>query len=184
MRPLGAILVAGMLAGCGTAYNPQSSAYRGAQDAKKHDFIGTKRYATRTLYMCPAAMELEAGCPTLKPGAAFTVTGTAPGKYGGLSHFEVNDGQHTGYIKHLDTTFGSDSETAHQKKLADAADCKRRGGVGIGMTSAQVEASCWGKPGRINSTITARGRREQWVYGSNYVYVENGVVTAIQTASR
>lgn len=51
----------------------------------------------------------------------------------------------------------------------------------IGMTKVQLEESSWGKPKDINRTTTAYGVREQWCYsGYKYVYVENGVVTAIQ----
>jgi hypothetical protein len=61
------------------------------------------------------------------------------------------------------------------------AACTRKGGVSIGMTKAQVIASCWGKPQNINTTATANGIHEQWVYGGGYVYLDNGVVTAVQT---
>ena len=54
------------------------------------------------------------------------------------------------------------------------------GQVQIGMTGEMVRSS-WGKPTRVNTTNTARGTREQWVYGTGqYVYLENGRVTAIQ----
>lgn len=67
-------------------------------------------------------------------------------------------------------------ETAEDKRLA-----KKRG-VTIGMTQEQVTGSSWGKPSKINTTITAGGRHEQWVYGgSNYLYFENGTLTSIQT---
>lgn len=50
----------------------------------------------------------------------------------------------------------------------------------IGMTADQVRAA-WGKPASINSSVYASGTHEQWVYGSNqYVYFENGVMTALQ----
>ena len=53
--------------------------------------------------------------------------------------------------------------------------------VAIGMTPAMVTAS-WGEPENVNTTITAAGQREQWVYVSSYVYFEDGVVSAIQTS--
>lgn len=53
--------------------------------------------------------------------------------------------------------------------------------VTIGMTSSMVTAA-WGKPTEVNRTVTAASNSEQWVYGSgDYVYVENGRVTAIQS---
>lgn len=50
----------------------------------------------------------------------------------------------------------------------------------IGMTEEAVCLS-WGEPDAINTTITAGLTREQWVYGpTSYLYLDNGVVTAIQ----
>jgi len=56
--------------------------------------------------------------------------------------------------------------------------------VAIGMSESDVVAS-WGQPIDKNCTITAGGRREQWVYGGGgyarqYVYIENGKVVGIQ----
>jgi hypothetical protein len=54
-------------------------------------------------------------------------------------------------------------------------------GVRIGMTAVEVLASSWGRPSDINRTTTRYGTREQWVYGSrNYLYFEDGILTAIQ----
>lgn len=51
----------------------------------------------------------------------------------------------------------------------------------IGMTAEEVENSTWGKPEKINTTTYSWGTSEQWVYStSRYVYLDNGVVTAIQ----
>jgi hypothetical protein len=38
----------------------------------------------------------------------------------------------------------------------------------------------WGEPNDINKTTTSSGTHEQWVYSSNYLYFENGKLTAIQ----
>lgn len=59
------------------------------------------------------------------------------------------------------------------------------GKVMIGMTAQQVRSS-WGSPTKINSSIGSYGKHEQWIYDrgnyrSQYVYVENGVVTAVQS---
>ena len=52
----------------------------------------------------------------------------------------------------------------------------------IGMTSSQVlNETEWGKPEKVNKTITAAGVREQWVYWSGeYLYFNNGKLTTIQ----
>jgi len=50
-----------------------------------------------------------------------------------------------------------------------------------GMTQKQVKES-WGKPRKINSTISLdRKRHEQWCYGTNaYIYFEGIICTTIQ----
>lgn len=51
----------------------------------------------------------------------------------------------------------------------------------IGMTAEEVRKSTWGEPTKINKSTYSWGTSEQWVYsGYRYVYVENGIVTAIQ----
>ena len=55
----------------------------------------------------------------------------------------------------------------------------------IGMTSAQARRS-WGEPTKINVSTGSYGTNEQWVYDrgghrAQYVYVQNGVVTSIQS---
>ena len=63
-----------------------------------------------------------------------------------------------------------------------------QGRILIGMTNQEVLRS-WGAPTKINSTISARGSSEQWVYrrekigNDQYVYVENGIVRSIQTSA-
>jgi hypothetical protein len=54
-----------------------------------------------------------------------------------------------------------------------------QGLVWIGATDQQVMFS-WGRPEDVNRTITANRNREQWIYSGGYIYIENGVVTAIQ----
>lgn len=51
----------------------------------------------------------------------------------------------------------------------------------IGMTAEEVKNSTWGEPIKINKSTYSWGTSEQWVYsGYKYVYLDNGVVTAIQ----
>lgn len=54
------------------------------------------------------------------------------------------------------------------------------GRIRIGMTEEMVLLA-WGFPARVNTTLNANGKLQQWVYGSgNYVYLQNGIVTTIQ----
>ncbi|MFC4306648.1 hypothetical protein [Cohnella boryungensis] len=51
----------------------------------------------------------------------------------------------------------------------------------IGMTAQEVEDSKWGSPDDINKTTTKYGISEQWVYKYHgYIYLDDGIVTAIQ----
>lgn len=55
----------------------------------------------------------------------------------------------------------------------------------IGMTADEARRS-WGAPTKVNNSIGSYGKHEQWVYerGRNrtqYVYVENGLVTSTQS---
>jgi hypothetical protein len=53
------------------------------------------------------------------------------------------------------------------------------GKVKIGMTKKMCELS-WGKPKKINETITSGNKSEQWVYRDNYLYFENDILITIQ----
>ncbi|MCM3318050.1 hypothetical protein M3603_15640 [Rummeliibacillus stabekisii] len=52
----------------------------------------------------------------------------------------------------------------------------------IGMTDYEVlNESTWGKPKRINTTVTVDGKREQWVYSyDKYLYFEDGYLVSMQ----
>jgi hypothetical protein len=55
-----------------------------------------------------------------------------------------------------------------------------QGEVSIGMTADQVRLS-WGKPEKVNATLSSKSQREQWVYGKQYLYMQNGVLKSMQT---
>ncbi len=51
----------------------------------------------------------------------------------------------------------------------------------LGMTKKEVEASSWGKPKKVNRTVTLYSTEEQWVYGQDqYLYFEDGILTSFQ----
>lgn len=64
--------------------------------------------------------------------------------------------------------------------------CRKRGDLRVGLDYEGVRKSCWGtlKPSRVNTTITAGHKHEQWVYGNSYVYFTDGIVTSYQQSSR
>lgn len=49
----------------------------------------------------------------------------------------------------------------------------------IGMSKKEAVASI-GNPESVNSTTTADGTSDQWVYKNRYLYFDNGVLTTIQ----
>lgn len=85
------------------------------------------------------------------------------------------------------------SQGAQQARyeVAKAARAERvalaiaRGEVFIGMSADEVVES-WGRPTRVNTSVGAYGRHEQWVYQrgrlrAQYVYLQNWVVTSTQS---
>ena len=75
-------------------------------------------------------------------------------------------------------------EAARTQRSAAVQKAIAQREVAIGMAADEVVDS-WGKPSKINKTLTARGTSEQWVYRrghqAQYVYLENGVVRTIQS---
>jgi hypothetical protein len=68
-----------------------------------------------------------------------------------------------------------------EAELARMEGRARKPDAQVGMTADQVRNETrWGGPNHINRTTTAAGVREQWVYGDNYLYFENGVLVEIQ----
>ncbi|HEY2493944.1 MAG TPA: hypothetical protein VGI33_13690 [Paenibacillus sp.] len=64
------------------------------------------------------------------------------------------------------------------KRFAEEATKKE---PAIGMTAAEVRISKWGSPKENNKTTLESIVFEQWVYSiDRYIYLENGIVTAIQ----
>jgi hypothetical protein len=84
-------------------------------------------------------------------------------------------------VKQLRAQVSADLKALEKKEAAQLAAEKRKKGVSIGMTQADVLASSWGRPESINKSHYASGTHEQWVYGSgSYLYFENGILSSIQ----
>lgn len=68
-----------------------------------------------------------------------------------------------------------------QQNLEELAKEKEVYEPQIGMTGDEVRHSSWGEPEDINKTTTKYSVSEQWVYDDfKYIYLEDGIVTAIQ----
>lgn len=160
------------------------------RDAHMQGNIGETRYFSRTGFASICATPEATGRPysdnsCRRPTSGAVKIVDVPAVSASiLPVYEVAVDGAKAYMKHSDW-LSLDTDHARKAEAAAKADCDRRGGVSIGMTSKQVLASCWGKPQRVNRTITAGMDHEQWVYpGYNYVYVRNGIVTSIQTSNR
>jgi hypothetical protein len=55
-----------------------------------------------------------------------------------------------------------------------------RGGIRVGMTKQQVLNSSWGQPDSVHAASLGLRPREQWVYGRNNLFFEDGILTAVQ----
>lgn len=53
--------------------------------------------------------------------------------------------------------------------------------IWIGMTAEMAIAS-WGNPDKINKTVSSNRATEQWVYSSDYLYFESGILKSFQTS--
>ena len=69
----------------------------------------------------------------------------------------------------------------HAGWTPEACDAIAGAKVQMGMTKEQVKLA-WGKPRGMNETVAAGVDREQWVYPSDYLYFDHGVLTSIQTS--
>jgi hypothetical protein len=66
------------------------------------------------------------------------------------------------------------------KRKSDAEECARRGQPKVGMTRQEAEATCWGKPLRVEKVTTSAGVTERLLYGLGHrLEVVNGAVSAI-----
>ncbi|HMN05826.1 MAG TPA: hypothetical protein PKD45_08865 [Flavobacteriales bacterium] len=73
----------------------------------------------------------------------------------------------------------TEAENYRKKFGQENFDRILQGKVKIGMTKEMCKLS-WGEPKSINETITSGKKSEQWVYSDNYLYFDNGILTAIQ----
>lgn len=89
---------------------------------------------------------------------------------------KLYDGRNFDFEEYI---FTKPPQTMFADQRKSSAGGKAKMAPRIGMTREQVLASNWGKPNKINKAGTAPGAREQWVYSSGYLYLEKGVLVAI-----
>jgi len=121
---------------------------------------------------------------TIKSGQKWKcVDLTIEDKYYNLSLiFENSLGEKTANLfdRVLNVSYTAKEADSYKKKFGENIwKTILAGKVKIGMTKEMCELS-WGEPQNINKTIISNKVREQWVYTDNYLYFDNGILTAIQ----
>lgn len=100
------------------------------------------------------------------------------GQGSGISSFyvqvEKENGQ-KGYIQ-FEMLTGKNIISKYNKKIQKLIMERK---IATGMTKEQAILS-WGKADEIHKTVGSWGVHEQWVYGSSYLYFENGKLTSWQ----
>lgn len=71
---------------------------------------------------------------------------------------------------------------SHDKITDTQKQALRESKVQIGMPETMVEFS-WGRPHQKNDSVGPWGKHSQWVYGSTYLYFENGVLRSFQQST-
>ena len=142
--------------------------------------LGKNYWAMMDMAACPVPVLIEDGkCEGVPKGSKFQPDAIEQGPVGSAYyHVKLEDGR-VGFI--------SADKVVHLATQIDpmqtAADCIRRGEPRVGMSRQRLEATCWGKPDRVDRRETARGVTERYVYGrSRHVLLHNGIVTSVQTS--
>jgi hypothetical protein len=176
-----------IIAGCARHQTPpdDSAKYQERFLQEKADYepnLGKNFWALMDMAMCPVPTLIEdAKCETVAKGSKLQPDAIEEGSVGtAYYHVKLEDGR-AGYI--------SAHEVVHLATQIDpmqtAADCIRRGEPRVGMSRQHLEATCWGKPIRVDRRETARGVSERYVYGkTRFVLLHNGVVTSVQFSGR
>lgn len=87
----------------------------------------------------------------------------------------LTQGTAAGYKKDIEDQLGITRAKQTRER------CSQLAKPAIGMTAAQVLASCWGKPDHVAETITARGKVAGWGSPEGNILLSDGVVMKIET---
>lgn len=124
---------------------------------KYNGYVGKDYWLTALLRLCEGPSSLHC-LQFLQPGVRMKVDGLVPNhsEVAGTSiddpYFHiVLDGGRSGFISAVILS----NATTNVDPVAAAAECKKKGAPKLGMTGAQVRASCWGPPVYVNAK---RGR--------------------------
>jgi hypothetical protein len=142
------------------------------------------------VWFCPTP-NVRPGCPILPTQSQFDVLTrlTVPGGYyRQVAQIRTSDGA-VGYVEDRSPGIypwsNKDQDAELKSRIAAMEGCIRSlYSVKIGDTERAVQAAMPCKPDHINTTVTAAGAREQWVFEflskNFYLYFENGRLAAKQ----
>jgi hypothetical protein len=147
------------------------------QKAKYEPFIGKTYWLSLDKRLCPTPAANIPDCTSILRGTKLQADGIERGRTSDAQyHVKLEDGR-TGYIWAPDFV----EATTDVDFMQAAAECLRRGDPRVGMSRKRLEATCWGKPRRVDRRETARGLTERYVYSdTRSVLLHNGVVTSIR----
>lgn len=184
----------GVLAACSTT--PTVDAQQALQEATT--MIGTGNYQmgrADTLCTEPGSYDncsVVGGLGTPVQYAvdqAILASAGGSGRVESYIHVKLEDGR-TGWLEYTPALKRDSKITSTVSRYKTEIDeLKNRcdevfASLRIGMRASQVQnQQTHGRCATIHSTETARGIREQWIWGDNtgrYVYFDNGILTAIQ----
>lgn len=110
---------------------------------------------------------------------SFLVEDVVPNKTLGYDFVVALPNGKTGYVWNSAFIFLLDYDPVKAARRR-TADCVRRGQPKIGMTEAQVVASCWGRPTRVIKKTTAEKIEESFLYvHGRAIRLVNGRATEI-----
>jgi hypothetical protein len=154
---------------------------------KYNGYVGKDYWITALLRLCEGPSSLHC-LQFLQSGMRVKVDGLVPNhsEVAGTSiddayfHIVTDDGR-SGFVSAV--IFSSATTTLDP--VTTLAECKKKGGPKLGMTAAQVKASCWGPPLYVNAKMRETGKYEQYVYGGNKsVHLRNGIVISVSVKGR
>jgi hypothetical protein len=134
----------------------------------------TRLFTDYGLELCDSSRPGEPRCTELSGGIEVKLTGATRRDVSGRTLYEATtaDGATKGWI----------TESERKNLLSDERvqmSCTQ--GLRIGMSEADVLASCWGKPRSRRRTGVEGLMRDQWSYGDGrYLYFDNGRLLAIE----
>lgn len=166
---------------CACPASTQTKAAPPAVAAPSDDFPQADKFywlpARATVRLCPRPTPDvidRVQCPLMKPGK-FTVTevllfNQRP------AYYRIEGVDQSGYVRAEDrgSFLAEDPQTTSARAL-----CAKHGQPKLGMTPAEVAATCWGKPLAVKPVGEGSGRLQHVYSNGRFLYYENGVLVAI-----